>query len=106
MSNTTTERRKLLVVANRAPVTYADGVAKRVLVPKIHVRRGRARMRLKSGRAVKNNDLGTEQMVALRPLRPLRAGLIILLSVRLLVRSLAVEKTFQVEVAQAVEQTA
>ncbi len=29
MSNRTTERRTLLVVANRAPVTYEDGVAKR-----------------------------------------------------------------------------
>ncbi|HUZ15011.1 MAG TPA: trehalose-6-phosphate synthase [Gaiellaceae bacterium] len=29
MSNRTTERRKLLVVANRAPVTYEDGVARR-----------------------------------------------------------------------------
>ena len=29
MSHQTTERRKLLVVANRAPVTYEDGVAKR-----------------------------------------------------------------------------
>lgn len=29
MSNQTTPRRKLLVVANRAPVTYEDGVAKR-----------------------------------------------------------------------------
>ena len=29
MASRTTERRKLLVVANRAPVTYEDGVAKR-----------------------------------------------------------------------------
>ena len=51
-------------------------------------------MRLKSGRAVKNNDLGTEQMVALRSLR---AGLVILLFVLLVIRSLAGEKVFQLK---------